>query len=143
MRPVIALKVEPGSSASAIRVCIGLDLADGRIEHIQTNPQWKVSNAEQANGEKPEFDATSWKPATAGDGPPLAGRLNAGQRMHWPADVPQRIPIAHTNNLAGTKDRADHGDIPGLRNKTRAFFICGELAFRDASHQPRFKVSQV
>jgi alpha-L-rhamnosidase len=62
----VELDADPSSAASGAGIIAGitLDLADGDVRRIQTDEQWRVSDTEQANWEKPEFDSTRWNNAS-------------------------------------------------------------------------------
>lgn len=82
-RNVIAVKVEPDSSAKAVLIAgITLDLADGNVRRIQTDGQWKVSAAELAGWEKPTFDDAPWAGGTV---LPLALPDRSGERTRLAA----------------------------------------------------------
>jgi alpha-L-rhamnosidase len=54
--------VPPGGAG--IIAGITLDLANGGIQHIQTDQHWKVSDTAAPNWEKPEFDSSQWSNAS-------------------------------------------------------------------------------
>jgi len=104
-RNVLAVKVtaDTGSSSGNRGIIAGitLDLADGRVEHIQTDNRWKVSTKEEADWSRSEFDSTHWTDATVIPNKPIPNI--SAERTRLPArmlrkefslsDVPSRAML--------------------------------------------------
>ncbi len=102
----IAIEVKPDTFSAAMIAGLTLDRADGRIDHIQSDAQWKASDKEAMGWQRPGFDDASWRPAQVVSGLPLP--VVGGERRRLAARMLRK------DFVLSAVPRAAHVYISGL-----------------------------
>lgn len=101
----MAIEVKPDTFSAAMIAGITLDRADGRIDHIQSDPQWKASDTEESGWQGPEFDDANWRPVQAVSALPLpvvgGERTRLAARMLRKDFVLKAVPSAAHVYISG------------------------------------------